>query len=64
MNPSILPEILRCDLTSSVLELKCVGQDLEDLDFLDNPGELSCTYRLGNVLRLLILINWSSDFFP
>lgn len=31
------PEILRCTLTSSILQLKCLNQDLETLDFMDKP---------------------------
>jgi len=31
------PEIMRVGLTSSMLQLKCLGQDLEDLDLMDLP---------------------------
>ena len=31
------PEILRCSLTSSILNLKCLGQNLEELDLIDKP---------------------------
>ena len=31
------PEIRRSSLTSAVLQLKCVGQDLETLEFMDKP---------------------------
>jgi HrpA-like RNA helicase len=31
------PEIRRCNLTSSVLHFKCLGQDMEELDFMDKP---------------------------
>ncbi|KAF7422857.1 putative ATP-dependent RNA helicase dhr2 [Pleurotus ostreatus] len=31
------PEIRRCSLTSSVLQLKCLGQDFQELDFMDKP---------------------------
>ncbi|KII90512.1 hypothetical protein PLICRDRAFT_39073 [Plicaturopsis crispa FD-325 SS-3] len=37
MAPSAEPEIRRCSLTSSLLQLKCLGQDLENLDFMDKP---------------------------
>jgi HrpA-like RNA helicase len=33
------PEILRCSLTSSILNLKCLGQNLEDLDLMDMPDQ-------------------------
>ncbi|EPQ54668.1 P-loop containing nucleoside triphosphate hydrolase protein [Gloeophyllum trabeum ATCC 11539] len=31
------PEIRRTSLTSAALQLKCLGEDIEDLDFLDRP---------------------------
>ncbi|KIJ20501.1 hypothetical protein PAXINDRAFT_96688 [Paxillus involutus ATCC 200175] len=31
------PEIRRCSLTQSVLQLKCLGQDLEAVEFMDPP---------------------------
>lgn len=31
------PEIMRCSLTSSILQLKCLNQDLEALDLMDMP---------------------------
>lgn len=34
---STIPEIQRCSLTSSMLQLKCLGQDMETLDFMDKP---------------------------
>jgi len=37
MAVSAEPEIRRCSLTSSMLQLKCVGQDMEELDFMDKP---------------------------
>jgi ATP-dependent RNA helicase DHX33 len=37
MAPSVEPEIRRCSLTSSLLQLKCLGQDLEELEFMDKP---------------------------
>ena len=33
------PEILRCSLTSSILNLKCLGQNLEELDLMDMPDQ-------------------------
>ncbi|KAK0461432.1 ATP-dependent RNA helicase Prh1 [Desarmillaria tabescens] len=40
------PEILRCGLTSSLLQLRCIGQELENLDLMDRPEEDSskCTH--------------------
>ncbi|EGO23683.1 hypothetical protein SERLADRAFT_450011 [Serpula lacrymans var. lacrymans S7.9] len=37
MAVSAEPEIRRCSLTTSLLQLKCLGQDLESMDFLDRP---------------------------
>ncbi|KAK0213003.1 P-loop containing nucleoside triphosphate hydrolase protein [Desarmillaria ectypa] len=33
------PEILRCGLASSLLQLRCIGQELENLDLMDRPEE-------------------------
>ena len=33
------PEIRRVTLTSSLLQLKCLGQDLETLEFIDRPDQ-------------------------
>ena len=41
MAVSVEPEIRRCSLTSSMLQLKCVGQDMEELDFMDRPDDES-----------------------
>lgn len=38
------PEILRCTLTSSILQLKCLNQDLETLEFMDKPDTESSGY--------------------
>lgn len=35
------PEILRCSLTSSILDLKCLGQNLEELELMDQPDQES-----------------------
>ncbi|KAL1744085.1 P-loop containing nucleoside triphosphate hydrolase protein [Schizophyllum fasciatum] len=50
--PAAEPEILRCSLTSSLLQLKCLGQDLEAIDFIDRPDEGS----LANALKTLWLL--------
>ena len=39
MAPTLEPEIRRCDLTAVVLELKCLGLDVEGLAFMDRPDE-------------------------
>lgn len=49
------PEIRRCALSSSLLQLKCLGQDLEQLDFMDKPdweaiaSALKTLYLLGAI---------------
>lgn len=40
------PEIRRCSLTQSVLQLKCLGQDFEAVDFMDPP-------EIGSVISAL-----------
>ncbi|KAL1673442.1 P-loop containing nucleoside triphosphate hydrolase protein [Schizophyllum commune] len=52
LQPAAEPEILRCSLTSSLLQLKCLGQDLEAIDFIDRPDEGS----LANALKTLWLL--------
>ncbi|KAG7446441.1 HA2-domain-containing protein [Guyanagaster necrorhizus] len=39
------PEILRCGLTSSLLQLRCIGQELENLDLMDKPEEDSTAFK-------------------
>ncbi|KAI8986246.1 P-loop containing nucleoside triphosphate hydrolase protein [Trametes punicea] len=46
------PEIRRCTLTSSLLQLKCLGQDLEELDFMDKPDEETVV----SALKMLFLL--------
>ncbi|KAF8074844.1 P-loop containing nucleoside triphosphate hydrolase protein [Lyophyllum atratum] len=50
------PEIMRCSLTSSILQLKCLNQDLEELDLMDMPEVESITSAL-KTLWLLDAIN-------
>lgn len=44
MASSAEPEIRRCSLTQSVLQLKCLGQDLEAMEFMDPPDVHSSTH--------------------
>lgn len=37
LQDTALPEIQRCNLSSSMLQLKCLGQNPEDVDFMDPP---------------------------
>ena len=39
MAPALEPEIRRCDLTAILLELKCLGLEINGLDFMDRPDE-------------------------
>ena len=41
------PEIMRVSLTSSILKLKCLDQDLEDLDLMDKPDQDSSTFSFS-----------------
>jgi ATP-dependent RNA helicase DHX33 len=47
------PEILRCSLTSSILNLKTLGQNLEQLDLMDKPD--SDTSKSALILNLFPL---------
>ncbi|KAI0643096.1 P-loop containing nucleoside triphosphate hydrolase protein [Trametes meyenii] len=51
------PEIRRCTLTSSLLQLKCLGQDLEELDFMDKPEEDTVASALKTLFLLGALDN-------
>lgn len=43
MSVSSEPEILRSSLSASILQLKCLGQDLQELQLMDKPDEESST---------------------
>lgn len=72
MAVSAEPEIRRCSLTSSMLQLKCVGQDMETLDLMDKPVEdsiissLKTLFLLGalDTKKALTPIGRSMAYFP
>lgn len=45
------PEIMRVSLTSSILKLKCLDQDLEDIDLMDKPERDSSTLFRSPALK-------------
>ncbi|KIJ69827.1 hypothetical protein HYDPIDRAFT_104459 [Hydnomerulius pinastri MD-312] len=51
------PEIRRCSLTQSVLQLKCLGQDLEAVEFMDPPDVNSVISALKTLWLLGALDN-------
>ncbi|KAH8078722.1 P-loop containing nucleoside triphosphate hydrolase protein [Cristinia sonorae] len=57
------PEIRRVTLTSSLLQLKCLGQDLEKLDFIDKPEQDSIASALAT-LYLLGALDDSKSLTP
>ncbi|EMD39744.1 hypothetical protein CERSUDRAFT_150408 [Gelatoporia subvermispora B] len=57
MPTSAEPEIRRCTLTSSLLQLKCLGQDLEELDFMDKPDQEIIAAALKTLFLLGALDN-------
>ncbi|THU78991.1 P-loop containing nucleoside triphosphate hydrolase protein [Dendrothele bispora CBS 962.96] len=63
MKPSAEPEILRCGLASSLLQLKCIDQDLESLDLMDEPDRDSLISAL-KTLFLLGAINQKKELTP
>ncbi|KAF9468754.1 P-loop containing nucleoside triphosphate hydrolase protein [Collybia nuda] len=63
MDLSPEPEILRCSLTSSILQLKCLNQDLEDLDLMDMPDTESISSAL-KTLWLLDAIDQNKELTP
>ncbi|KAI0823300.1 P-loop containing nucleoside triphosphate hydrolase protein [Trametes gibbosa] len=52
MPPTAEPEIRRCTLTSSLLQLKCLGQDLEEVEFMDKPEEETVVSALKTLFLL------------
>lgn len=52
MAPSLEPEILRTSLTSSILQLKCLNQDIRELDLMDSPDDDS----IASALKTLWLL--------
>ncbi|KAJ8523210.1 hypothetical protein ONZ45_g347 [Pleurotus djamor] len=57
------PEIRRCSLASSVLQLKCLGQDFQDIEFMDQPDfdSVASAYKS---LWLLGALNNSKELTP
>ncbi|OSD02413.1 P-loop containing nucleoside triphosphate hydrolase protein [Trametes coccinea BRFM310] len=51
------PEIRRCTLTSSMLQLKCLGQNFEELEFMDKPDEETVVAALKTLFLLGALDN-------
>ncbi|CDO75302.1 hypothetical protein BN946_scf184654.g10 [Trametes cinnabarina] len=51
------PEIRRVTLTSSMLQLKCLGQDFEEIEFMDKPDEESVAAALKTLFLLGALDN-------
>lgn len=52
MPDALEPEILRCNLTSSSLQLKCLGINIEKLDFMDMPDRESVEAAIMNLVVL------------
>ncbi|VDC01852.1 unnamed protein product [Peniophora sp. CBMAI 1063] len=52
MHLSSDPEIKRTSLTNALLQLKCAGQDIEDIEFMDQPED----NLVSAALRTLFLI--------
>ena len=55
MPEASIPEILRISMTSSMLQLKCLGQDIETLDFMDKPDSDSSKDGLRLFFSVLTL---------
>ncbi|KAH8114655.1 P-loop containing nucleoside triphosphate hydrolase protein [Phellopilus nigrolimitatus] len=57
LEDAAIPEIQRCSLMSSFLQLKCLGLDLQTLDFMDKPDEDS----ISAAMKSLFLLGALSD---
>ncbi|KAK7048091.1 P-loop containing nucleoside triphosphate hydrolase protein [Favolaschia claudopus] len=52
MLPAAEPEIMRCSLAQAMLQLLCLGQDLQELDLMDMPDHDA----ISSALRTLFLL--------
>ncbi|KAJ7366528.1 ATP-dependent RNA helicase Prh1 [Mycena albidolilacea] len=52
MAPTAEPEILRCSLAQAILQLLCLGQDIQELDLMDAPD----VDAISSALRTLFLL--------
>ncbi|KAJ6465044.1 ATP-dependent RNA helicase Prh1 [Mycena vitilis] len=52
MAPAAEPEILRCSLAQAMLQLLCLGQDIQELDLMDTPD----IEAISSALRTLFLL--------
>ncbi|KAJ7465260.1 P-loop containing nucleoside triphosphate hydrolase protein [Mycena latifolia] len=52
MAPTAEPEILRCSLAQSMLQLLCLGQDMQELELMDAPD----VDAISSALRTLFLL--------
>ncbi|KAF7357636.1 hypothetical protein MSAN_01360100 [Mycena sanguinolenta] len=52
MAPSAEPEIMRCSLAQAILQLLCLGQDIQELDLMDTPD----VDAISSALRTLFLL--------
>ncbi|KAF7296568.1 hypothetical protein HMN09_01063900 [Mycena chlorophos] len=43
------PEILRCSLVQAILQLMCVGQDIQELELMDSPDDDAIISALKNL---------------
>ncbi|KAH7912940.1 P-loop containing nucleoside triphosphate hydrolase protein [Hygrophoropsis aurantiaca] len=57
------PEIRRCSLTQSLLQLKCLGQDLEAVEFMDRPN-VEAIYSALKTLWLLSALDNAKNLTP
>jgi ATP-dependent RNA helicase DHX33 len=44
MAPTAEPEILRCSLAQAMLQLLCLGQNIQELDLMDTPDPDASTH--------------------
>ncbi|KAF9038321.1 P-loop containing nucleoside triphosphate hydrolase protein [Hymenopellis radicata] len=63
MATSAQPEILRCSLASSFLELKCIDQNLESMDLMDKP-DTETLVSAGKTLYMLGALSMEKELTP
>lgn len=56
MQPNTVPEILRCNITATVLQLLALGIDVRKFDFIDLPSDDSIEFAINELFSLGAII--------
>lgn len=58
LQDSTIPEIQRCNLGSAILQLKCLGQEPDEVDFMDppDPSYSMCLPTQHSYFRIILFL--------